>query len=71
MSDIFVECFDKLHKQSYRFFSNSFSGSLVRKVNKISFSFSQIINIFMRVVLSMLITIPLMIYLIMKENVTI
>ena len=71
MSDIFVECFDKLHKQSYRFFSNSFSGSLVRKVNKISFSFSQIINIFMRVVLSILITIPLMIYLIMKENVTI
>ena len=71
MSDIFVECFDKLHKQSYRFFSNSFSGSLVRKANKISFSFSQIINIFMRVVLSILITIPLMIYLIMKENVII
>ena len=71
MSDIFLECFEKLHKQSYRFFSNSFSGSLVRKANKISFSFSQMISIFMRVVLSILVTIPLMIYLIMKENVTI
>ena len=71
MSDISLECFEKLHKQSYRFFSNSFSGSLVRKANKLSYSFSQVISIFLRVVLSILVTIPLMIYLIMRESVLI
>ena len=70
-SDISLECFEKLHQQSYRFFSNSFSGSLVRKTNKLSQSFSQIVTIFTRVILSILVTIPLMIYLIMKENVVI
>ena len=67
--DIAVECFENLHKHSYRFFSNSFAGSLVRKVNKITHSFGQTISIFLRVILSILVTIPLMIYLIMKESI--
>ena len=69
MRDVCLECFEKLHKHSYRFFSNSFSGSLVRKTNKISRSFSQIVSIFIRVVLSILIIIPMMIYLVMRESV--
>ena len=69
MNDICLECFEKLHQQSYRFFSNSFSGSLIRKSNKIAQSFGQINNIFIRVILNMLVTIPMMIYLIMKESV--
>ena len=39
MRDIMLECFQKLHNHSYRFFSNSFSGSLVRKVNKVLIEF--------------------------------
>jgi ATP-binding cassette subfamily B protein len=31
---IYLECFAYLQKHSYRFFSNNFSGALIKKVNK-------------------------------------
>jgi len=32
---IYLEAFDYVHKHSYRFFSNNFTGSLIKKINKL------------------------------------
>ncbi len=68
MKDIKCECFDYLNQHSYRFFANSFSGSLVRKINKLSGSFEWILDIFMGSILSIIISLPLMMVVIMKES---
>jgi ATP-binding cassette subfamily B protein len=44
MADIMNECFDFLQNQSYRFFSNNFTGALVKKVNRLASSFQVIID---------------------------
>ncbi len=42
MTKIATECFDYLHKHSYGFFSNKFTGSLVKKINKMVRAFEVI-----------------------------
>jgi len=42
MSNIYHGCFNYLHKHSYNFFNNNFSGSLVKKVNRMVYSFEVI-----------------------------
>ena len=42
-----LECFSYLHRHSYRFFSNNFSGSLIKKVNKLAGAYETITDIFM------------------------
>ena len=66
--DIMLECFQKLHNHSYRFFSNSFSGSLVRQSSKLSQSFDRITDLFVWTLLSIIITLPMMMVLIMRES---
>lgn len=44
MKHIFMETFGYLHKHSYRFFADSFSGALVKKVNKLVYSFESIFD---------------------------
>jgi ATP-binding cassette subfamily B protein len=39
INEIYNDCFDYLHKHSYKFFANSFAGSLVRKVSRCARSF--------------------------------
>lgn len=68
MRDIMLECFQKLHNHSYRFFSNSFSGSLVRQSSKLSNSFDRITDLFVWTLLSIIITLPMMMVLIMRES---
>lgn len=68
MRDIMLECFQKLHNHSYRFFSNSFSGSLVRQSSKLSNSFDRITDLFVWTLLSIIITLPMMMILIMRES---
>ena len=68
MRDIMLECFQKLHNHSYRFFSNSFSGSLVRQSSKLSNSFDRISDLFVWTLLSIIITLPMMMILIMRES---
>ncbi len=43
MKDLYTTCYNYLHKHSYSFFNNNFSGSLVRRVNRFVNSF---VNIF-------------------------
>ena len=45
MRNILNECFEHLHKHSYNFFNNSFTGGLVKKVNRISYAFEGIFDI--------------------------
>jgi len=42
MANIYRECFNYLHKHSYNFFNNNFTGSLVKKVNRLVFAFEVI-----------------------------
>ncbi len=43
IKDLYTSCYSYLHKHSYSFFNNNFSGSLIRRVNRFVNSF---INIF-------------------------
>ncbi len=42
MANISEECFEYMHKHSYRFFSNNFSGGLVKKINRLARGFEDI-----------------------------
>ena len=66
--DIYEECFQYLHKHSYRFFSNNLSWSLIRKISKLAWSYETVIDRFVFQVLNMIIFIPMTIIIIMKEN---
>lgn len=68
MKDIMLECFQKLHDHSYRFFSNSYSGSLVRQASKLSNSFDRISDLFVGTILDIIITLPMMMVLVIREN---
>lgn len=45
MKSIYLESFSYLHKHSYNFFANAFSGSLVKKVNKLVYSLEDFTDI--------------------------
>jgi len=47
MADLSNTCFKHLHKHSYRFFTNNFTGSLVKKVNRLVKAFEHISDIFL------------------------
>lgn len=42
MKKIYLECFSYVHKHSYRFFSNNFTGSLIKKINKFIWAYDNI-----------------------------
>lgn len=42
MTNISVECFEYLHKHSYRFFTNNFAGALVKKVSRLIRGFERV-----------------------------
>jgi len=43
---IYLEAFEYVHKHSYRFFSNNFTGSLIKKINKLVWAYDRITDIF-------------------------
>ena len=44
--DIYEECFQYMHRHSYRFFSDNLSWSLVRKIGKLAGSYETVVDIF-------------------------
>lgn len=42
MKKIYLECFDYVHRHSFRFFANNFTGSLIKKINKFVGSYDMI-----------------------------
>ena len=45
MKRIYQQCFAKVHAQSYRFFTNSFVGAMVKKVNKLVHGYEKVCDI--------------------------
>jgi len=69
MKRIFQECFDYLHRHSYRFFSNAFGGAMVKKVNKLVYSYENVIDIFIFEFLRTWIGLPLIIVAVSLQNI--
>ena len=69
--DIYEECFQYMHKHSYRFFSNNLSWSLVRKIGKLAWSYETITDIIVYQILNIIIFIPMTIVIVMRENIKI
>ena len=69
MKDIYEECFQYLHKHSYRFFSNNLSWSLIKKVTKLAWSYEIVADTFVFQILRIIIFIPLAIIILFMENV--
>lgn len=68
MKKIFAECFEYLHKHSYRFFANNFSWALVKRLNKLAYSYENIADIFVFDILKLLISLPFIIIVIFNKN---
>ena len=58
---IFAESFKYLHKHSYKFFTNNFGWSLVKKVNKLAYSYERMTDIFIFSILRLAIFLPIII----------
>jgi ATP-binding cassette subfamily B protein len=66
--DIYDECFQYIHRHSYRFFTDNLSGSLVRKINKLAGSYENVVDTFIFQILNIIIFIPMTIVIVMREN---
>ncbi len=69
MKDIYEECFQYIHKHSYRFFTNNLSGSLIKKITKLAGAYETVADIFVFQILRIVIFIPLAIAILFKENI--
>ena len=69
--DIYEECFQYLHRHSYRFFSNNLSWSLIGKISKLAWSYETVVDTFLFQILNIIIFIPMTIIIVMRENVKI
>ena len=58
---IFAESFKYLHRHSYTFFTNSFGWALVKKVNKLAYSYERMTDIFIFSILRLAIFLPIII----------
>lgn len=67
---IFLESFNHLHRHSYKFFTNNFGWSLVKKVNKLAYSYENIVDIFLLNLLRLTILLPAIIVTIFIRNQT-
>lgn len=69
--DIYEECFQYIHKHSYRFFSDNLSWSLIRKIGKLAWSYEDVVDTFVFQVLNIIISIPMTTIIVMRQNVKI
>lgn len=66
---IFAESFKYIHRHSYRFFTNNFGWSLVKKVNKLAYSYERIVDIFVFNILRLIIVLPVIVITISTKNI--
>ena len=71
MRRIFQQCFAYIHRHSYKFFTNNFSGSLVKKINKLAYSYENVIDNFVFNILALIIFLPTVIIIVSRRNLTI
>ncbi|MEI6673294.1 MAG: hypothetical protein WCL02_08560 [bacterium] len=71
MRRIFQQCFAYIHRHSFSFFTNNFSGSLVKKINKLASSYENVVDNFVFNILRMLIFLPFIIVVVSQKDLTI
>jgi len=69
--DIYEECFQYIHRHSYRFFSNNLSWSLIRKIGKLAWSYETVVDMFVFQILNIVISIPMTCIIVMKQSIKI
>ena len=69
--DIYDECFQYIHRHSYRFFSNNLSWSLIRKIGKLAGSYETVVDILVFQILNIILSIPITTVIVMRQNVKI
>lgn len=67
---IYLQCFDYLHRHSYQFFTDNFAGALVKKMNKLAYSYERILDIFVFDFIRLIVVVPLIIFTIFTKNIT-
>ncbi len=68
MRKIFEQTFAYLHKHSFRFFTNNFSGSLVKKLNKLVFSYENIIDNFIFNIMKTVLYLPFIVVVVIRKD---
>ncbi len=71
MRKIFQQCFAYINRHSYNFFTNNFSGALVKKINKLAYSYENIVDNFIFNVLRILIFLPFIIIIVARKDIVI
>ncbi len=71
MRRIFEQCFAYIHRHSFRFFTNNFSGSLVKKINKLAYSYENVVDNFIFNILRIIIFLPFIIIVVGRKDITI
>ncbi len=66
---IYLECFKYLQQHSYRFFTNNFTGALIKKINKNVWAVDHITNIFVFDISSILLNIIFILVIIGMQNI--
>ncbi len=68
MADLANTCFEYIHKHSYRFFGNTFVGSLVKKVNRYTRAFEDLIDRIIFDVIALILEIGIVIAVLFTRN---
>lgn len=68
---IYEQCFAYIHRHSFSFFTNNFSGALVKKINKLAWSFENVMDNFLFNILRMIIFLPFILVVVRKKDATI
>lgn len=68
MRRIFQQCFAYIHRHSYKFFTNNFSGSLVKKISKLAYSYENIVDNFVFNVMRLIMFLPFIIIVVIRKD---
>lgn len=71
MRRIYQRSFAYIHRHSFKFFTNNFSGALVKKINKLAGSYENIVDNFVFNIIRILIFLPFIIVVITRKDLTI
>jgi len=71
MRKIFEQSFAYIHRHSYKFFTNNFSGALVKKINKLAGSYENMVDNFIFNVMRICIFMPFIIIVVSRKDLTI
>lgn len=71
MRKIYEQCFAYIHRHSFSFFTNNFSGSLVKKINKLAGSYENIVDNFVFNILRIIIFLPFIVVVVSQKDLTI